>query len=271
MVDIKDLELRYFCNGYDVPYKVKEGGELNIKPILVKDYPYYEIAKSILEIPKNETNNIEIIKMSYLEFLFNIIEGSEEYKNLFVKICELCFGYVNIGIVEHNKRKCVVLCDDKEIIKYIITPKEFDDISKIILNQNDSNYDGRYVNPEVREIMEQYYKVKYSNSRHPSLEEKKAFVTSKTGIDIETLNNMVYRYFDLVYSSNVNSEMYIAQKIIQGSYKYDVKEDIKHPLFEPKKDPYAEIFEDTSILGEKGINGADKLNAQNAQMMLENS
>ena len=52
--------------------------------------------------------------------------------------------------------------------------------------------------------------------------------------------------------------------------EYDVKEDVKHPLFEPKKDPYAEIFEDTSILGEKGISGADKLNAQNAKMMLEN-
>lgn len=269
MVDIKDLELKYFCNGYDVPYEIKEGGELNIKPILVKDYPYYEVAKDILELPKNETNDINIIKMSYLEFLFNTINANEVYKNYFIKICELCFNYENIGIIKHNNKYCIALCDKNEIVKYIITPKEFNEIIKIILNQNDSHYDGRYVNPEVRELMEQYYKVKYSNSRHPNLEEKKAFVTSKTGIDIDTLNNMTYRYFDLVYSSNVNSEMYIAQKIIQGSYKYDVKEDIKHPLFEPKKDPYAEIFEDTGILTKKGISGADKLNAENAKMMID--
>lgn len=270
VVNIKDLELRYFCNGYDVPYKVKEGGELLIKPILVKNYPYYEIAKNILEIPKNETNDIKVIQMSYLEFLINIINANETYKDYFTKIIELCLGHINVGIIRHNKRNCIALCDENEIVKYIITPKEFDEITKIILNQNDSHYDGRYVNPEVRELMEQYYKVKYSHSRNPSLEEKKAYVTSRTGIDIQTLNEMTYRYFDMVYSSSINSEIYIAQKIIQGSYKYEVKEDIKHPLFEPIKDPYAEIFEDTSILGEKGISGADKLSAENAKMMLEN-
>ena len=54
MVDLKDLELKYFYNGYDVPYQLKDGNILNIKPILVKDYPYYEMAKTILEIQKNE-------------------------------------------------------------------------------------------------------------------------------------------------------------------------------------------------------------------------
>ena len=79
MVDLQDLELKYFCNGYDVPYKLKNNSVLNIKPILVKDYPYYEIAKSILEIEKNETNDIEIIKMSYLEFLFNLLKYSTSF------------------------------------------------------------------------------------------------------------------------------------------------------------------------------------------------
>lgn len=270
MVDIKDLELRYFCNGFDVPYKVKEGGEILIKPILVKDYPYYETAKNILEIPKNETDDINVIKMSYLEFLFNVININDYYKSLFVKIFELCLGYENIGIVEHNNKYCVALCDEEEIVKYIITPKEFDEIIKIILNQNDAHYDGRYVSPDVRELMNEYYKVKYANTRSPSLEEKKALVTSKTGIDINTLNEMTYRYFDLVYSSSVNNDLYFAQKMVQCSYKYDVKEDVKYPLFEPKKDPYAEIFEETGTLSSKGINGADKLNAQNAKMMLDN-
>lgn len=269
-IDIKDLEFKYFCNGYDVIYNIKEGGELKIKPVLVKDYSYYETVKNILELPKNETNDINIIKMSYLEFLYNIIKSNNLYKNYLLKICELCFGYKDIGFAKYNKKECLILCDDDSTIKYIITPKEFNDIIKIILNQNDANYDGRYINPDVKELMSQYYKAKYSNSRYPSLEEKKAYVTSRTGINIETINNMTYRYFDLVYNSSVNSEIYLTQKMVQCAYKYDVKEDIKHPLFEPKKDPYAEIFEDTTILGEKGISGADKLNAQNAQMMLEN-
>ena len=62
---------------------------------------------------------------------------------------------------------------------------------------------------------------------------------------------------------DLNSEIYFAQKMVQCSYKYEVKDDVKHPLFEPKKDPYAEIFEDTTILGQKGIGGAENLNALN--------
>lgn len=263
VVDLKELELKYFCNGIDVPYKLKCDKILNIKPILVKDYPFYEFAKQILEIEKNEINDIEIIKMSYLEFIFHILNKNQVYINWLVTLCELCFGYGKIGIVLKNNKQCLALCDEKETIEYIITPKEFDEISKIILNQNDSNYDNRYISPEVKELMSEFYKAKYNNLRTPTIEEKKAYVTSKTGISIIDLNEMTYRYFDLVYDSNLKSDIYITQKMIQCSEKYEVKEEIKHPLFEPKKDPYAEIFEDTTILGEKGISGAENLNALN--------
>ena len=263
VVDLKDLELRYFCNGYDVPYEVKNGGVLNIKPILVKDYPYYEMSKNLLNINKNEINDIKVIQMSYLEFIFNLIDVDITYNNSLIEICRLCLGYEKIAIGNHNNKKCLLLCDEKNTVKYIITSKEFDDIIKIILNQNDANYDNRYVNPEVRELMIEYYKVRHNDIRTPSLEEKKAYVVSKTGMEINRINNMSYRLFDLVYNSCVNSEIYFAQKMVQCSYKYEVKGDVKHPLFEPKKDPYAEIFEDAGILKEKGITGADGLNNLN--------
>lgn len=35
--------------------------------------------------------------------------------------------------------------------------------------------------------------------------------------------------------------MFIAQKIIQASYKYDV-DDVQFPLYEKKKDPYEEVL-----------------------------
>ena len=201
--------------------------------------------------------------MSYLEFIFNLINVDISYNNSLIDICKLALGYEKIAIGLHNNKKCLLLCDEENTVKYIITSKEFDDIIKIILNQNDANYDNRYVNPEVKELMAEYYKVRHNNIRTPSLEEKKAYVVSKTGMEINRINDMSYRLFDLVYNSCVNSEIYFAQKMVQCSYKYDVKEDVKHPLFEPKKDPYAEIFEDAGILKQKGITGADGLNNLN--------
>ena len=195
MIDIEQLTLKYFQNSEEVPYKVKKGEPLLIKPILVKDYSIYENSIDILTIDKNSIGDIEIIK--------------------------------------------------------------------IILNQNDANYDNRYISPEVKELMMEYNLIKYKNIHNPSLEERKAFVCSKIGKTFKDLNNMTYREFDLIYNANVNSEIYIGEKIIQGSYKYDVKEEIVHPLFKVKEDPYAKIFEDTNKLSGKGISGAEQLNKMN--------
>ena len=262
MVNLEELKFKYFYNGLDVPYELKNGGILNIKPILVKDYPYFESAKQILLIPKNEINDIEIIKKSYLEFMFDLLKTSDVYVEYFLTICKLCFGYEKVACDEKNK-KSIYLCDENQIVKYIITHKEFDDIIKIILNQNDASYDNRYVSPDVRELMQTYYNTINKDIRTPEFEEKKAYVTSQTGISLSDINNMTYRYFDLVYTSSLNSELYLTQKIIQSSEKYDVKEDIKHPLFQQKKDPYSEIFEETSILQSKGFSGANNLNLPN--------
>ena len=262
VVDLDVLELNYFVNMLDVPYELKKGGIINIKPVLLKDYLRYDWAKEILMISKNEINDIEVIQMSYLEFLikkvFLMSKESEDKVRWIIKLC-LDEDYVAIG------DNCLIICQEDNTIKYVISSKEFDDIAKIIQAQNDPNYDDRYVSPEVKELMQEYYKAKYKDITTPSLEKRKAFVSSKTGKTFAQLNELPCREFELIYDACKDSEIYIGQKIIQGSYKYEVKEDIKHPLYEAKKDPYAELFTDTSTLASKGISGAENLTAMNIQ------
>lgn len=267
MVNIEFLQRSYFANMKPVPYKLKKGGTLNIRPILTEDYYTYEWAIQILLIPKNEIGDINIIKMSYLQFIENEIflkEGTEDYKNQLWWIIKLCLDEDIYTI----KDGCLIICDESHSIKYIISPKEFDEISKIILHQNNYNYDDRYINPDVKELMEEMYKIKYKNAVSPSLEKRKAFVASKTGKSFEQMNKMPYREFELVYDACKDSEIYIGQKIIQGSYKYQC-DDIKHPLFEPKRDIYEELFEDTSVLQNKGISGAEQLVGANLQELVQ--
>lgn len=262
VVDLDVLENNYFVNMEDVPYELHKGGIIYIKPILVQDYLRYEWAKSILTIAKNEINNIEVIQMSYLDFLIKHIFKQNQDEEIKLKwIIKLCLDedYVAVG------DNCIVICDEKYQVKSVISTREFDDISKIIQAQNDIDYDDRYVSPEVKELMKDYYKVKYKDVTSPSLEKKKAFVSSKIGKTFQQINVLPYREFDLIYNACKDSEIYIGQKIIQGSYKYQVKEDIKHPLFEPKKDQYEELFEDTSVLANKGISGAEQLTVMNLQ------
>lgn len=265
-VNIEALSLAYFSNSEPIPYSLKKGESVLIYPILLKDAPLYDWAIDILEYNKNEINDINIIQMSYLDYINEYIfkqykvedESSPIYK--LSTIFKLCLNEDYIAIEKDKGKTCVVICEKDGTIKKIINHKEFDDISKIILHQNNANYDDRYISPEVRELMQEYYKVKYSNISSPSLERKKAFVCSKTGKNFSELGKLTYREFELIYSACVDSEIYMATKITEASYKYEVKEQTKHPLFDTKKDPYAELFEDTSILSGKGINGAEQLN-----------
>lgn len=266
MVNLEMLEKLYFCNSLNVPYKLKKGGEIEIKPIKVKDYPIYEIASEILTYNKNESTNIEILQMSYLEFLvkyiFTMENGDEKIQDL-IWLAKNCLGYDYISIEVDKNKPVITLCKEDGTVEKIINRKEFDDIKKIILNQNNPKYDNRYISPDVREMLNEYIKVQYKDGYIPTLEQRKAFVSSKTGRTFAELNELPYREFDLVYDANVNSEIYIAQKIIQGSYKYEVKEDIKHPLFSKPHDIYSELFKDTSVLSGKGISGAEQLNMIN--------
>ena len=110
---------------------------------------------------------------------------------------KLCFDedYVAIG------DNCLIICDEKYQVKFVISAREFDDISKIIQAQNDIDYDDRYVSPEVKELMRDYYKVKYKDITSPSLEKKKAFVSSKIGKTFQQINVLPYREFDLIYNA----------------------------------------------------------------------
>ena len=262
MIDIEQLILQYFQNDFSCPYKLGCGYILNINPIKVKDWSIFERSLGILEIDKNKINDFEIIQMSYLEFLCNKILSDKSCTQQLINIFNYAMNEDNIHLGKFNNKSVLIICDKDDIKKGFITSKEFDEISKIILFQNIKDYDDREVNEDVKELMQEYYKIKYRDIKDPTLEEKKTYVIAKTGIKMSDINEMTYRTFSQVYKHSIDDVLYIGDKIIQGSEKYEMKkgQEVKHPLFEKPKDPYAEIFSNTSVLSEKGIKGAEQLN-----------
>lgn len=260
MVDIDYYKNLYFLNGFDVPYALKKGGEVLISPIKLKDAYFYDWAIDVLNIQKNELGDVDIIQMSYLDFLVKVLfKKDKEYEDKLRYLIFACLGEEYVSFEQDKGKSCVVICDEKWTVQKIINHKEFDEISKIILNQNNAKYDNRYVSPEVRQMMEEYCKIKYKDIEPPSLEKKKSFVCSKIGKTYSEISGMNYREFEMIYSALVDSEVYLATKITEASYKYEVKNPTSHPMFEKEKDPYSEIFEDTSVLNGKGINGTGHL------------
>ena len=253
----------YFSNGADAPYKLINGNEINVKPVLVKDYPIYDGCIDIIQLAKNEANDIRIIQMSYLQYLMEIVlpqDNEEHVGEIKLRtLLKLCLGCEYLYFAKNNGKWNIIICNKEGVVENLITPRDFNDIMIIILNQNNPNYDNRIVNPEVRDVMQEYYKIKYADITQPTLEKRKAFVSSKTNKNFLEIGQMSIREFELVYRACLDSELYLAIKITEASFKYEVKNPTNHPLFEREHDAFEEAFSDTTTLQNKGFKGAESI------------
>lgn len=239
---LKQYERYYFASETPIPFKVKDNNYvLHIRPVKVSMFPFYQDSVGILCIDKNRISDAKIISMSYLQYLVDVVcQQSEDYQRALVTILNISLGdeyKYTIGHFDNGKPYLGVYQDNELLCR--ITSKEFDKISEIILYYNDRNYDNRYISEDMRKAMEDYYSLKYKDKYMPTLEEKKAFVSFKSGLTLKDINEMSYRYFDIIYNQCINNDLFFSQKIIQASEKYKVNDDeIVYPLFKKKEDKF---------------------------------
>jgi len=239
----------YFSSNKPIPFKLKYNDYIiHIKPVTVEMSAFYHDNVGILLIDKNVESSVEIISMSYLQYLVDILFKVEDYQRMLVTILNISLGDEYTYTMGHDEKGKVYLgiVKDNETISRI-TPKEFDKISDIILNYNDPNFDNRRISKDMREAMEKYYKLKFKNQYMPTLEEKKLFVSFKSGLTLKDINEMSYRHFEIMYNQCVSNDIFFSQKILQASEKYKI-DDLVYPLFRKKESRFdflqkAESFE----------------------------
>lgn len=230
-IDINYYKDTYFTFDEPVPYELKCGEILYISPISLKNYMLFITSYSILNIDKNSTNDVEIISMSYLKFLVErVFPYSKESIQQFVNICILCMGLKEPEIkLTDNKR---IVLYDKDNSNLLITQKEFDDIKKIILYQNLLNFDDSYINPELKESMEELDRLKNKNLEPPSLERRIAIITSHCGMNKKEQLEMTIRSHSLLFQEVSKEVEYLCSKPIAI---YAGKPNDVNWIFEKKK------------------------------------
>lgn len=255
MVDIKQLETLYFQINKPVPYNLKCGKEILIHPILVEYWAVFEASLPILRIEKNDINDIKIIQMSYLEFIYHIIENSDKDDKYGMMLANILSGSLkteNVGLDKIDGKINIISIDGE----YNITSSEFEDIKRIILYQNIVDYDDRYMSSDIRKAIEDYNRIKYKDIASPTLEKKKIFIMSKNGTTEERINKMYYRTFSQVFKTLVDNDIYFANKMMETSPKYEIKDKIVHPMFAKDIDKLDEAFTSKEGLENK-IQGAN--------------
>lgn len=245
-VDIGYLREVYFTFDEPVPYKLKCGSTLQIKPVLLENSMIFTSSYGVLDIDKNLSTEVEVIQMSYLQFLMDrVIPTIEHSKQQLVNICLLCLGF-DFPYIDLNEKGKPILIDftqnaeSKEIYpRHIITAKEFDEIKKIILYQNLPNFDDEYINPDLKANMEEYDRLKGKGIVQPTLERRMAIISAHTGISKAEQKAMTLRAHNCLFSEVVGEVEFNTHK---PAALYAGKGDSVQWIFQKVKGKYDEYI-----------------------------
>ena len=194
-IDIDFYKKAYFYFDKPVDYQIKDK-LIKIYPIAVEDSEVFLSSMNILMVDKNSSPSVEIIQMSYLEFIYKFLFQDQTNIDRFVNILKYCL-HINspyIGFDENNKPYLV----DKEN-DILIGPKDFDNIKRLILYQNLIHYDDEYINPELKAAMSEVDELRNKGIDSPTIERRIAIITAHCGLSKQEQLKMTYRSHSLLF------------------------------------------------------------------------
>ena len=183
------LRRAYFAFDKPVPYVVQDK-VITIRPIMLDEAETFLASIDILQHDKNSSPSVEIIQMSYLEYLVKVIKPTDEYlEDKLTNILSYC-GITSWAVMPDERGKLVLVDRTHDLT---LSAKQFDELTKIILYQNILHYDDSYVNPEFKKTMELTDSVKNFNREFPTLERKMYIITAHTGLSKQEQMKMTFR------------------------------------------------------------------------------
>lgn len=230
-----------------VPYK-----NLLIYPFKVKEYYNFMVSIDILTQEKDKINDINIIQMSYLEYIVKVLfndntfnedwgeENSIIWKKKFNTIItnSLQCDITDINFCLDKKGKIFLIIKGQKILA-----KHFNDIIKIILHLNISNYTDEYISPDVQEAIDKYLQQQWNKTHSPNLYKKILFVISETGFKKSDIFDMSILEFEDLYTLILKKFDYKINRTAELSGNVEFKEKLEHFMFETPKTIYDTIFQ----------------------------
>lgn len=189
------LNRAYFVFDEPVPYVV-ENGTINISPIKLRQSEIFLVSSNILTVNKNELPSVEIIQMSYLEFVIKVLLSDRQNQDKLVNILKYCLNIEKPSVIFDEKGKPSIVDNDTGCV---IKSKHFEDIRRIIMYQNILHYDDKYMNPELKKAIAETNELKNKNLVIPSLERKMAIITAHCGITKKEQLEMTYRSHSMLF------------------------------------------------------------------------
>lgn len=232
------LHQHYFTFDIPVPYEInKQKDTVLIHPVMLQDSLLFFSVCDILFLPKDEINSVEIIEMSYLEYLVKEEFKEDMQKLKLFHILKLCLKLNEPKIFPDEKGRYFIL--DKETgIK--LTARHFEDIRRIIMYQNVVGYDDSYIDPELKKSMEETKALKMAGIELPDLERKMAIISAHTGIIKKEQLQMTLREHEAMFQEICGEVEFMTTRPIA---LYGGKADeMGHWIFKKRKNKFDDYF-----------------------------
>ena len=246
MIDIDVLSREYFWFDKPVPYLISDGQEILITPIMVEDSEMFLSWIDVISIDKNSLNDVKYISMSYLEFLVSnllmspIEQIAKASIGKIINILKLCLNFNGAISIRFNERnKPFIVYEDKKI-----TPKQFEDIRRIILYQNIVGYDDEYINPDIKQMMDEMNEIKTRDIDYPNLERRMAIITAHTGLSKAEQMKMTYRSHTMLMKEVYGEVDYMSARtgVMVGNMFSKNRIEFEDWIYKKKRNKYEQYF-----------------------------
>ena len=244
-------------------YEIEEDGKLKeiistlkVYPVTVRDWLTFANCVVVLDLEKNNTDDISIIQMSYLKWILTSSIKDEEFGNEVMprlyKLMNICFKTEDIVFD---------LGENQTPIWYIngfkLNSKDFDYFRKLVMYQNISEYeDDSMVDSDFKKAMEEYNDLANRGVEMPSLERQIVIVANERHVMEEVIYDMSYRKFRIALAEINGKIEYQINKTAEVSGMVEFKQPIDHWIYKAKKDRYSQGLVDVDALKDK-INKAN--------------
>lgn len=237
---------------FDEPIQYKD---LLIYPVQMKDYLEFHWLSSCLLIDKNSIPDINIISMSYLNFLYYMSATNDEpyiymVKMLLCMVLHMDFDEEMSFYVDEN---------DKAFFKVrgvAYDSSDFDEIIKIIFEQNCITPIDNTIQKEVRDALQkaEEFKMQQTKQKMCSLEEQMICVLISTPLKLEDIYELTIRKFEKILrrvDAKLHYQIYLSASM-SGMVKFKDENAIKHWMNDlTNDDRYADVKVDMDTIRNK--------------------
>ncbi|MCR2050668.1 hypothetical protein NSB25_25885 [Acetatifactor muris] len=249
----KESLLTFLMYNKPIPYNKS----ITLTPVTMNDViSFHFLSKSII-VRKNSTfHDKKIIKMSYLEFLFYSfgnqeleegykIVGLSQYLFYFIELIKLCCKDAEIRFGNQF--------GSLYINNFLITPEVFDDLRRIIIIQNDIDFDiDEFINYETEQRLLKAQKEQNKNNDKSDIEDYVDSLIIALNTTEEHVMNMTIRKFWRYIKRYQLHERYTIAKTGECSGMVTYKEPIRHWMISLEEDDkYGYLKTDENELREK--------------------